>query len=162
MTLPGTTLLIGIGHDYRRDDSVGLLIARELEKRALPGTAVVEATGGGMALIEAWRGAERVLLVDAVSAGGQAGTVHRLDAQTQALPAGLFPYSTHGWGLAETLALARLLGPWPPQFILYGIEGGDFGWGVGLTPAVAAAARQVIERLTEELAGERTGPFQPD
>jgi len=152
MTLPGPTLLIGIGHDYRRDDSVGLVIARELGKRNLPGTAVVEAAGGGMALIAAWQGAQRVFLFDAVSTGGQAGTVHRLDAQAQALPAALFLYSTHGWGLAEALALARVLGQWPPQLILYGIEGGDFGWGTGLTPAVAAAARQVIERLTQEIA----------
>jgi hydrogenase maturation protease len=151
MTLPGTTLLIGIGHEYRRDDGVGLVIARELEKRALPGTAIVEAAGGGMALIESWWGAERVFLVDAVSSGGQAGTVHRLDAKAQALPAGLFPYSTHGWGLAETLALTRVLDPLPPQFIIYGIEGGNFGWGRGLTAAVAGAARQVIERLTEEI-----------
>ena len=41
-------------------------------------------------LIDAWDGAESVWLVDAISSGAAAGTVHRLDASEQALPAELF------------------------------------------------------------------------
>ena len=65
------------------------------------------------ALMDAWEGAETVWLVDAVSSGAQAGAVHRVDASEEELPARLFRASTHHFGLAEAVELARALGRLP-------------------------------------------------
>jgi hydrogenase maturation protease len=73
-------LLIGIGNAYRHDDAAGLMVARRLKERALSSCEVHEQVGEGTALMELWKGAERVVVVDAVQSGSPAGTIHRFDA----------------------------------------------------------------------------------
>lgn len=74
----------------------------------------------GVSLIEQLRGAEAVLLIDAMQSGAEPGSVRRLSLedllQQTAVP------STHQLGVAECLALARALGELPPRLLIYGIE----------------------------------------
>lgn len=141
-------LIIGIGNEYRSDDAVGLLVARALQARKLPSTVIIEATGEGTGLLEAWKGRENVILVDAVTSQSAAGTIHQLDAQTGPIAPGLFALSTHAFGVVEAIELARALGNLPQHLMIYGIEGAHFVAGVGLSPAVERAARKAVERVT--------------
>src|SRR5690242_9288233 len=139
---PQSAIVIGVGNEYRRDDGVGLVVARRIRAVA-PGVRVREESGEGAALIEAWQGAEIAVLCDAVHAGAAPGTIHRLDARQQPIPSGFFRYSTHAFSVAEAVELARALGALPAQMVIYGIEGADYASGVGLSPAVEAAANEV-------------------
>jgi hydrogenase maturation protease len=141
-------LIIGIGNDYRSDDAVGLLVARALQARKLPRVSIQEATGEGTALLEAWKGAGSVILIDAVTSQSPAGTIHQLDAQTGPISPEFFALSTHAFGVAEAIELARVLGNLPQHLVIYGIEGKRFVAGVGLSPEVERAAHQTIERIT--------------
>lgn len=143
--------VIGIGNDYRRDDAAGRSVARRLKTWAPPGAEILEETGEGTALLEAWRGAEDVFLIDAVQSGAPPGTLHRIDVSTEPLPASLFRHSTHAFGIAEAVELARVLHQLPPRLIIYGIEGERFDTGVGLSPAVEKAVAEVVARLREEI-----------
>src|ERR1051326_3184018 len=106
-------LIIGIGNEYRSDDGVGLVVARELQAKKLPQTLVTECNGDGAGLMEMWESGTTVILVDAVSSGANPGTIYRLDALTQPIPA-FFPFpSTHAFGVAEALRLARALDQLP-------------------------------------------------
>jgi len=152
-------LLIGIGNEYRRDDGVGLFIARAVSARKLANVEIIEASGEGAGLIEAWRDQEEVIVVDAVASGAAPGTLHRFvvssfrraeqggTTNAQEIPARFFNYSSHAFGLAEAIAMARALKLLLPRLVVYGIEGADFGAGVGLSPAVEQAARQLIDSL---------------
>ena len=142
-------MVIGIGNEWREDDAAGLEVARRLRRRAVAGLTVIEEEGEPAGLIEAWAGADRVLVVDAVRSGAAPGTVHRLDPRMEPLPPALFHDSTHALGVAEALELARTLDRLPEHVGVYGIEGGRFGVGRGLSEPVAAA----VERVVEELAG---------
>ena len=62
-------LIIGMGNDYRSDDGVGRVVARRLRAESLDEVGILEETVEGAALIEAWRGADFVILVDAVHSG---------------------------------------------------------------------------------------------
>ena len=68
-------LVVGIGSEYRNDDSVGLVVAREIRKKLVLFGSVKEESGEGAALIEAWQGYETVILVDAISSGAKPGTI---------------------------------------------------------------------------------------
>lgn len=144
-------LVIGIGNSYRRDDALGLLVARQLKNCVPPEVTVVEASGEGCALTELWRGAEHVTLIDAVSSGGAPGTIHRLDAHASAIPTCFFHYSTHAFSVAEAIELARVMNELPPQLILYGIEGKDFDAGIGLSREVELAMKEVQSRILQEV-----------
>jgi hydrogenase maturation protease len=144
-------LVIGVGNPYRRDDAVGLIVARTLHEKNLDGVKVLEMSGEGAALIEAWQNAERVIVIDALCSGAAPGTIFRFEAHRRSIPTRFFRYSTHNLGLAEAIELARSLGQLPRELIVYGIEGRDFTVGEGLSPEVAHGASQVLERILSEL-----------
>ncbi len=146
-----TPLVIGLGNDFRRDDGAGRIAARRVRELAGEAVRVIEESGEGAALMDAWRGAELVVLIDAVHSGAEPGDIHRLDARAQPIPSNFFHYSTHAFSVAEAVELARALGQLPPQLVVYGIEGKDFTSGEGLSPDVAAAVEQVAQTITSEL-----------
>ncbi len=143
-------LIIGLGNRYRRDDGVGLIIAARLAWRASDKFTVIEHSGEGAALMETWKDADTVIIIDAVRSGAAAGTLHRFEASAQQLPTNFFNYSTHAFSLAEAIEMARILKQLPEQVIVYGIEGEDFTWGTGLSPAVERAAQKVEEKVFAE------------
>ncbi len=150
-TASGQPLVIGIGNPYRRDDGVGPAVIRELVHQAPPGVCLREHSGEGASLMEMWEGRPRVILVDAVVSGAAPGTVHRLEAHRQPIPASFFHYSTHAFSLAEAVELSRALGTLPPEITVYGVEGTDFDHGLGLSPPVAAAVGEVVHQILADL-----------
>lgn len=144
-------LLIGVGNGYRRDDGLGIAVARRLEAHHLPDLRVIEHSGEGASLMDVWSQAQSVILVDAVCSGSPSGRIFRLDAHTQPIPAAFFHYSTHAFGVAEAIELARALDQLPPKLILYGVEGEDFSAGEGLSTPVQAAIPSVIESIIADL-----------
>jgi len=151
MTTGRQILVIGVGNDYRRDDAVGRVVARRLRSIKGENIRVVEESGEGAALLEAWKGADFVILIDAVHSGGVAGTIHRFDAAMQPVPGSFFHYSTHAFSVAEAVELARALNRIPARLIVYGIEGKNFDSRVELSPEVKAAAEEVFRLVKEEL-----------
>jgi hydrogenase maturation protease len=139
--------VLGIGNAARRDDGVGVWIARQLAARLGDGADVRVLGDDGFALLDALASVEAAILIDAVQSGAAPGTVHRFDAAAQALPPTLLRCSTHALGVAEAIELARALGQLPARLAVYGIEGADFGIGDGLSAPVAAAAAALVEEL---------------
>ena len=143
-------LLIGIGNEYRSDDSIGLHVIRALKKRKLPGTIIVESSGDGAELIDMFSTVRMAILIDAVSSGGNPGTIYKFDAHKQPLPAQLSFQSTHAFGVVEAIELARVLKQLPPILIVYALEGENFSAGIGLTSKVERATQKVVEYVYSE------------
>jgi len=139
-------LIIGIGNEYRGDDAAGLIVVRRLKERLGDSFAVLEQSGDGAALVETWRGAETVIIIDAVMSGATPGTIHRFDASAQPLPKNAFRCSTHAFGVAEAIELSRALSELPQSLMVYGIEGKNFAAGVGLSSEVEKAVDEVVRR----------------
>jgi hydrogenase maturation protease len=144
-------LLIGIGNEYRCDDSIGLHVIRALRERKLPNTIIVESNGDGAELIEMFGSVRMAILIDAVSSGGIPGTIYQLDAYKQPVPVQLSFQSTHAFGVGEAIELARVLEQLPPTLIVYAIEGENFSAGIGLTSKVEQAAQKVVEQVCGEI-----------
>lgn len=142
--------IVGVGNWYRRDDGVGIAVARRLRGRLPSGVRIVEVSGGGTALLDTWKDAATVVIVDAVQSGARPGTIHRLDAHAGQIPSSYFHCSTHAFNVAEAVELARALGQLPPCMIVFGIEGKDVTPGIGLSAEVQEAAGIVTERLLAE------------
>lgn len=144
-------LVIGVGNPYRGDDAAGLLVAGVLKDMGLDSPMIIQQSGEGSALMEAWKGAEAVILIDAVSSRGAPGEIHRLDPVRQPLPAQMFHSSTHAFSLPDAIELARALNELPPRLLVFGIEGRNFQAGAELSPEVRAALPQVAKLVLKEV-----------
>jgi hydrogenase maturation protease len=144
-------LLICIGNEYRQDDGVGPFIGRHLKTKGLEGVRIIENAGDTMAMMDAWKDEDTVILVDAVRSGQPAGTIFCFDAVADPLPEDIFAVSSHDISIPECIALSRSLGIFPEKLIFYGIEGLNFGHGEQLSSVVKEAAEALSERITDDL-----------
>jgi hydrogenase maturation protease len=141
-------VVIGVGNALRADDAAGVMAVRRL--RAREGVEIREQSGEATALLEALRGRGAALVVDA-AAGAEPGRLHRLDAAAGPLPQGLFGISSHGFGVAEGIELARALGTLPPVCVVYALEGGCFETGAPMSDAVVRALPLLAEDVTKDI-----------
>jgi hydrogenase maturation protease len=140
-------LVLGCGNPDRGDDAAGPLAAERL--RAM-GVHAQEHSGEGLSLIERWRGCDEVILVDAVITGQPPGTLTFWDAREAPPPREALPCSTHAFGVAEAVELARALGRLPLRMRVCGIEAREFEPG----RAPGAAVLEGVERAARLIAAE--------
>ena len=153
-------VVIGVGNPYRRDDGIGPAVAAAVV--GPPGVVVVSCPAEPTAILDAWEGARLAVLIDA-AVGEPAGRVRAGTLDESAAPEK--PVSSHDLSLSQTYELGRALGRAPDALVVVTIgigmtsgismtSGiGDAGYGIGLSPAVAAAlpeAVRIVERLVAE------------
>ena len=142
-------VIIGCGNLDRGDDAAGLLVAQRLREL---GVEALELSGEGLSLIETWSGADEVILIDAVVTGSPPGKITIWDARQRGLVGDFFRCSTHAFGVAEAVELARILDRLPGRLLIYGIEGARFEMGSRPQPAVLKAVEQVAQEIVHEVA----------
>lgn len=146
-------VVVGLGQPLRGDDGVGVEAvaawqAAYPETACHPAVRVHLAEAPGLGLLDLIGGASAALLVDAVRSGAPPGTLHLLqDGDLESFAGGA--RSAHGWGVAETLALARIADPGglPARLQILGVEAGGVEPGAGLSPALRAALPEIAARI---------------
>lgn len=128
--------LIVLGNPAAGDDAAALGAAEFVREPA----ELVEAGRPGARLLDLLSEAVPTVLADVTHGLGEAGRItslkhdellRRIDARAQV--------SSHGFGPAEALRLARALGRGLPPMMFVGVEGQCFDPGFSLTPAVDRA-----------------------
>ncbi len=144
------TLVIGVGNTLRGDDGIGVAVARRLARDPLPeGVWVVDGGTEGLDLIFRMEEAERVVLIDAALMGKDAGEAVVLDAEMVEKGIHANFASTHGFGVAEVLALGRSVGV-EPEVSVVAIQPEHTGPQDGLSENLAARVGEYVE-LTKAL-----------
>jgi hydrogenase maturation protease len=139
-------VVIGVGNRMRRDDGAGPAVLDRLRAAAPSNVELVESMGDVAQILDAWSGAERVVIVDAVLSGSPPGTVHELDGRS-GVPTSWRSPSSHLIGLAEAIELGDSLGSLPPEVTVFGIEVENVAGGTALTAPVEAAVAKVGETI---------------
>jgi len=147
-----TRILIGTGNPLAGDDAAGRLVVRKARPRLPADVRVVEATGDGAALLDLWCEDDDVILVDAAVSGGLPGAIHRLDAAAGPVPARFHLRSSHAFGVAAGIELARALSRLPRRMTVYAIEAGSFDTGADPTSGVQRAIDEVADAVVAEWA----------
>ncbi len=152
-------LVIGLGNPILTDDGVGVKVAYAVRNSlALDGrddVTVTEASVGGLHLMEAMVGYDRVILIDAIQTScAQPGTIQRLtlDDIASAMPT-QHSASAHDMNLPTALEMGRRLDLALPEAIeIFAIEAEDVvTFGETCTPAVDAAIPVVTEMVLRTL-----------
>lgn len=153
-------LIVGVGNELLGDEGLGVHVARALlaAKDSLPAQVdVLEAGTALLDLVAEMPRYSRVVIVDAVRAGQEAGTVYRVESVAEfarQFEANL-PISLHQWNLIETLQVAEKLGLLPRQLTLIGAEPESIGPSTELSPKLARAAEKISSILLAEASSMR-------
>jgi hydrogenase maturation protease len=144
-------LVACLGNADRGDDGAGAAVARSLAGRLPREVGLIARSGDMLALIDDWAEFNAVVCVDAATPAGTPGHVRRIDLARETLPVDVGVTTSHAFGLAEAVQLARTLQCAPLQIIVYAIEGESFETGAPMTAAVAAVVNEVGQRVIEEV-----------
>ena len=149
--------VIGVGSPFG-DDAVGLAAAERLAARPPPGWRVLALDRPGARLVEHLFAAGTAIVIDAVVTGRPPGLVHDLALEAVAA-APARRWSSHGFGVAEALALAAALGRHPPRGRFLGVEIDPEAraFAAPLTPPVRSGLRRVVARAREWIRIARSG-----
>ncbi len=153
------TVIIGLGNPILTDDGVGIHVVRAVASRITHHASrldvtFAESSVGGLRLLDAIAGYERVIIVDAIrTQRARPGDMYRLHPND--LGVSLHSGSTHDLSLPGALALGRGMGMMLPDdeaIVIIAIEVEDvLTFGEGCTPAVAAAIPRAVEAVVAEL-----------
>ena len=122
-------------------------MVNRLKGRFTSEVKLIEESGDGLLLLEAWQDASSVFVIDAMSSGGAPGTIRIVDAHKDRVPSKFFLYSTHAFGLTQAIDLARILHRLPAEFLIFGIESESFELGSRMSPPVIAAVDEVATKI---------------
>jgi hydrogenase maturation protease len=135
--------IICCGNPDRGDDGVGALVAERLRDCGIEAEI---RSGEALDLIEAWGGADNVVVVDVVETGASLGTVRLWDGGKARFAAD-GSVSTHGLGVSAAIRMARVLGRLPKRLRIYGIEGRRFEHGTEVSPELKTAVEHVVRQI---------------
>lgn len=154
-----TVLIVGVGNELLGDEGLGVHVARSLlrlqSQHALPPRVdVLEAGTALLDVLPEMSRHSRVVIVDAIRAGREPGTIYRAEVGPSLLgnAEAICPLSLHHWDLMETLRVGQTLGLLPRQLTLFGAEPESLSPGTELSPRLAQAAERIAAMLVEEMA----------
>ncbi len=148
---PRPILILGIGNILLRDEGVGVRVIEQMQKIPLPDD--VELIDGGTAgadLLDVLADRRKVIVIDAIQADCEPGTVLRFTADelTQPDRVGM---SLHELGLGQALTMTRQLGCEPKEVVVFGIKPRDISCGLELSEDITASLPKVVELVLAEI-----------
>jgi hydrogenase maturation protease len=139
------TLVLGIGNPYRRDDGIGpAVISRLKTENSLEGIDLLDGGTDGLSLIDYIEGYEKVLVVDAVDMDTEPGEVRAFLPEEAKLTIKTDTLSTHGFGLAEVIALMEQL-EMNTDMRIIGIQAKDVSFGERMSPEVSSKIEEILK-----------------
>ncbi|HVA93293.1 MAG TPA: HyaD/HybD family hydrogenase maturation endopeptidase [Candidatus Dormibacteraeota bacterium] len=146
-------MVVGVGNTIHSDDGAGIHALERLQRdpRLPPGVSFLDGGTFGIELLVYLQECTRLLLLDAVDVGEQAGTlVYMTGRELRGLPCGA---SVHQLGLADLLATLPLVSEIPREIVLLGVQPSSTDWGTELSAPVEAAMGPLVEAAIEQLLG---------
>lgn len=142
------TLILGLGNMILTDDRVGIEVGRRVFE-ACEGKWVdfLEASAGGLDLLDAVCGYEKVIVIDAIQTGAEVGALHTV--KTDDFIGSMRLASVHGVDFFMALETGRKLGMKIPKDIrIYAIEVSDpFTFSEVMTPALERAVPGIVGEI---------------
>jgi hydrogenase maturation protease len=152
MMAKNKVLILGVGNLLLKDEGIGVHVVRALEEKEFPPEVdIVDGGTATMDLLSVIYESEHIIVIDALKAGGEPGTIYRC------LPEDLIdtsdrPLSLHQLGLLDVLGMARQLGG-KAAVVIIGAEPKEISLGLELTEELQATVPKVIKAVKKELRG---------
>jgi len=147
-------VIVGVGNLLLRDEGIGIHAAKALQGLDLPDHVEVIDGGTSPDLIAYVNSGDKLIIIDAVKAGGEPGAIYRftpddLDPKANRL------LSLHELGVLDSLQMMRLGGNEPEETIIIGIEPEEITLGTELTSGLQQRIPDIIQLVLKEIGTAR-------
>ncbi|MEM4284705.1 MAG: hydrogenase maturation protease [Candidatus Nitrosocaldus sp.] len=156
-----SVIIVGVGNEYRRDDGIGIVVARHLKSIIDSNDVDVVEVSDASSIIDVMEmGYKKMIIVDAIHSSAAVGTVYRFSKEEMLNMTNIKRYlllpssstTTHAMDVVEALKLAIELGiARDMDVVMFGVEGKDFGLGRGLSKEVERSIHRVVEEVAKEI-----------
>jgi hydrogenase maturation protease len=153
-------LVLGAGNILLKDEGVGVHVVREMQRRNLPDcVSLVDAGTAGLDALLSAEKASKLIVIDALRAGGKPGTVYRLRLKAKQKDELIRIFggkevsgiSLHQIGLIEALRIADRMQCAPKEIVIIGVEPQEVRYGLELTNSVKREMLKIINTVLEEI-----------
>ena len=150
---PRGILIVGVGNILCSDEGIGVHIVRELEKMNLADNIELLDMGvDTFPLTSYLPGRRKVIIVDAVRAGGDIGSIYRLSVdEIERAKDKLL--SLHQMGLGDILAFLQPEET-PAEIVVVGVEPGEIKWGLKLSPGLTEKIPGIVAFILKEVSSK--------
>ena len=143
--------VLGIGNLLLKDEGIGVHLVQKLA--GMVDNTKVNAIDAGtypdfMALIDI--SIDKLIVVDAVKAGNEPGTIYRLTLDDLDLDS-TSPISLHEMGVLDSLKTMALFDRLPESTVIVGIEPKTIEFGLDLSPEVEEKLPELINLVLKEI-----------
>jgi hydrogenase maturation protease len=149
-------LILGIGNILLKDEGVGVHVVNKLKEMPLPDNIeVLDGGTAGLDLVDFIAGRKKLVVIDAVNAGGKPGTIYRLTEENLNIkPKAIMSF--HEIDFMDALLMSETMGGKPEEIVVIGVEPKDMSDGVELSPEIEERIPRIIELLMNELNSEKS------
>ena len=148
--------ILGCGNLLMGNDGIGLKVVEALKKtelKELEGLEILDAGVCGLDLLNLLDGVRKVIIVDAILAGGLPGYIYHFSGrEIIENPQPSVLVSMHDLGISEVLKIGEKVQVLP-EISIFGIEIGKPAteFSLGLSPEVIKAVDEVVKLIIEEI-----------
>jgi hydrogenase maturation protease len=145
-------VVLGLGNILNHDEGLGVHALKRMDPLLDPESDFELLDGGvlGLNLLMIIEECSHLLILDAVNAGKQPGTIIELEKERIPLFTGI-SLSQHQTTFQEVLGLASFRDRLPEQLHLVGIQPLDLSIGLGLSPEIERAIPEMLARAKSVL-----------
>ncbi|OEH92814.1 HyaD/HybD family hydrogenase maturation endopeptidase [Bacillus solimangrovi] len=144
--------VLGIGNTLYSDEGLGVHIIPELE-RALcefDNVEILEGATEGIRLLEPIEQCDLLIIIDAINAGKEPGTLIVL--RDDEIPSYFgIKMSIHQLGFQEVLQAAKLLERMPEEMVMFGLQPHSLQFGIGLTEKIQDCIPTLIKEIKQQI-----------
>jgi len=143
--------VVGIGNILLRDDGIGVHLVRQLagDPRLPAAVACIDGGTASYETLRVCRGYGRIIIADAVRAGGDAGTIYMFDFKDWVYSQQV---SVHSISFLDALHAAQKLRGFQTTVKIIGMEPGDLSPGLGLSFPIKKRLQVLADQILKEVA----------
>lgn len=143
-------VILGVGNYLLKDEGIGIHVINHIKELELPShIEVIDGGTIGIDIIYVIEDAYKLIVVDAVDAGCEPGTIFKFSPEEISERIKDNEVSLYQVGILEALVIARQRGKCP-QTIIIGVQPKKVEWGMEPTNELNATIPKIVELVREE------------
>ncbi len=144
--------IISVGNPLYGDDGIGKAVLDELmQSNSIPSANYYDAATDALSILDEFEMDSLNIIVDAAKMGKAPGTVVHFKSKQAKTIIQWDHLSLHGFGLAETFALAKQLDKLPEKVVVVGVEPESIGISEGISETVIKTIPEIKKNIKLEV-----------